>query len=100
VTGGTPEQAQGGEHTTKTPIRCCRAEALSFPLVATYRAAAPCQGFPPARCARPLTGLPPRRKRFFQEEEMAALSRGVCTLSEDRFNQGISRYPLDFSYHE
>src|SRR3954453_10489961 len=79
----TPEQTQGGEHTTKTTIRCCRAAALPFPLLAAYLAAAPCQGFPPARFARPLTGLPPRRQHFFQEEEMAALSRGVCTLSED-----------------
>src|SRR5215217_5435560 len=81
--GRTPEQTPGGEHTTKTIVRCCRAAALPFPLLAAYPATAPCQGFPPARFARPLTGLPPRRQRFFQEEEMAALSRDVSSLSED-----------------
>src|SRR4029453_13980754 len=84
----TPEQTQGGENTTKTKIGCCRAAALPFPLLAAYLAAAPCQGFPPARFARPLTGLLPRRQHFFQEEEMAALIPGVCFFPGDGSNNG------------
>src|SRR3954464_37326 len=98
--GRTPEQTQGGEHTTKTTIRCCRAAALPFPLLVAYSAPAPRPSFPSgslrsafdrAPAASP-TLLPGRGNGSSQSRRLLSV-RGLIS-------KRISHYPLDFSYHE
>src|SRR3954453_15490439 len=96
----TPEQTQGGEHTTKTTIRCCSGggAAISSPCSLSRRgtlsrlpAGSLRSAFDRAPAASP-TLLPGRGNGSSQSRRLYSVRRLI--------SKGISHYPFDFSYHE